>query len=221
MSDFVLRSLRDAIQIDPGGRGLATDPVDNLFTACAGDFEAACRSVATTAHPALAIFTGFCITHADPPCGETDGPLGALFLARALVPLGIRAAVFTDMHSASALEFGLSECGLAGRVPLRPIEETDSANTPDVRALNDRDLAMFQPTHLVAVERVGPITSRQQVVLRARVDQGVVAGVAVELSEDLRLRRVGRAAIHRACCGGSCRCRCRTECPHPCSGRAC
>jgi hypothetical protein len=155
MSDPVLTAMRDAIQIDPGGRGLATDPNDNLFTACPGDFEAACRSVATTAHPALAIFTGFCVLHADPPCGETDGPLGALFLARALIPLGIRIALFTDAHSEGALEFGLKACGLASRVPLRTIQpEPDPLGL--VRYVDGRDLEMFQPTHLLALERVGP-----------------------------------------------------------------
>ena len=32
------RALRDAIQTDPGHRGLARDPTDNLFTCCPDDF---------------------------------------------------------------------------------------------------------------------------------------------------------------------------------------
>jgi D-glutamate cyclase len=171
MSDPVLTAMRDAIQIDPGGRGLATDPRENLFTACPGDFEAACRSIATTDHAALAIFTGFCVLHSDPPCGETDGPLGALFLAQALSPLGIRIALFTDAHSEGALECGLRECGLANQVPVRRIqpepfplsfvgcvEDRDPLDTvqPTHRGVDGPDLGLFQPTHLLALERVGP-----------------------------------------------------------------
>jgi D-glutamate cyclase len=145
MSDPVLTAMRDAIQIDPGGRGLATDPRDNLFTACADDFEAACRSVAEQSRPSLAVVTGFYIVHADPPCGETDGPLGALFLARALAPLGIQVALWTDSFCQSALRIGLEACGLSDRVSIRILSAT--GDEP-----NDGE----HLTHLVALERPGP-----------------------------------------------------------------
>jgi D-glutamate cyclase len=169
MSDPVLTAMRDAIQIDPGGRGLATDPHDNLFTACPDDFEAACRSIATTAHPALAIFTGFCILNADPPAGETDGPLGALFLAQALTSLGIRMAFFTDAHSVNALEIGLHESGLRNQVPVRtlkpepyPLSVVGCVENRELelheethKTLDDSEVELFQPSHLLALERVG------------------------------------------------------------------
>ena len=82
MTSDVLLSIRDAIQQDPGRRGLAADPASNLITECAGDFAAACHSLANSPHAAVAIVTGFLIPTAQPPSGETDGPLGALFLAR-------------------------------------------------------------------------------------------------------------------------------------------
>ena len=43
MSDAVLREIRDLIQADANGRGLATDPEANLINACPDDFAAACR----------------------------------------------------------------------------------------------------------------------------------------------------------------------------------
>ena len=86
MSDAILTRIRDLIQEDVNGRGLRTDPTANLISACPDDFAAACHSLASMARPALAVVTGFLIPSANPPCGETDGPLGALFLARALVP---------------------------------------------------------------------------------------------------------------------------------------
>ena len=42
MSDPVLDSIRDCIQQDPGNRGLARIPGDNLLTACPDDFANAC-----------------------------------------------------------------------------------------------------------------------------------------------------------------------------------
>jgi hypothetical protein len=94
----------------------------------------------------VAVVTGFYIATAEPPCAETDGPLGALFLARALLPLGFRVVFFTDEYCAEALEAGLEACGLGARgvVPVMPI-------LPDVGALQHA-----RRPHLIALERVGP-----------------------------------------------------------------
>ena len=51
--------LRHIIHRDPGGRGLDRIAGRNLFTACAGDLEAACRSLADTREPIVAIVTVF------------------------------------------------------------------------------------------------------------------------------------------------------------------
>ncbi len=45
-TDEKLSAILAAVQTDPGNRGLARDPHDNLFTATKGDFEAACRGIA-------------------------------------------------------------------------------------------------------------------------------------------------------------------------------
>ena len=114
----MLDELRALIQRDVNNRGLARDPHENLFTACRDDFANACRSIAETPQPVLFIVTGFFIPHAQPPCGETDGPLGALFLARAVQPLGITVALVTDAFCRSALEIGLQACELETTVPV-------------------------------------------------------------------------------------------------------
>jgi hypothetical protein len=155
MSDPVLTAMRDAIQVDPGGRGLATDPDDNLFTACPDDFEAACRSVATPTQPSIAVVTGFLIPHTEPPSGETDGPLGALFLARALAPIGVRVALLTDLHSKAALDAGLAACGLTEQTPLWTFPPRSHPRDEWMAA--DRAGLGFGPTHLLALERVGPV----------------------------------------------------------------
>jgi hypothetical protein len=141
MSDPRLCAICDLIQKDAGNRGLRADPADNLITRTAGDFEAACHSIAAADKPALAVVTGFYIAHADPPCGETDGPLGALFLARALASLGVRMTLLTDLFGVQALEVGLDACGWQ-EVPVLPIPSASHQRV--------------DPTHLIALERVGP-----------------------------------------------------------------
>jgi hypothetical protein len=157
MSDQLLDTIRDLIQVDVGRRGLRTDPAENLVTATAGDFHAACRSLAEAPSPAVGIVTGFYIPHAVPPCGETDGPLGVLFLARALVPLGMRVVLATDAFCVRALEVGLQSCGLERTVPLITLPspgERESASEVDYWSAFARRAGPL--THLVAVERVGP-----------------------------------------------------------------
>jgi hypothetical protein len=167
--------MRDAIQVDPGGRGLATDPHDNLFTACPDDFEAACRSVATR-RGILGIVTGFFIAHADPPCGETDGPLGAVFIARALRPAGIPVVVFTPHYCVSGITQGLRARGLDGDVSV--VELPVGLPTRDIHGTVGRtilaplcDAGCTQDTdhgHLLALEHPG--TSHTRCSLRKQVN---------------------------------------------------
>lgn len=157
--DPVLNAIRDLIQEDVGNRGLRTDPADNLITACPDDFAAACQVLAAPACPPVAVVTGFLIPHAQPPCYETDGPLGAVFLARALAPLGIPVALITDEGYTHSLEVGLRECGLFGRPGVRVLSLPGRSATPE--QISDfwrqmRDDAEGSPPYLIALERVGP-----------------------------------------------------------------
>jgi hypothetical protein len=154
MSDR-LDALRDLIQQDINQRGLSTDPVHNLINACPDDFRAACQSLATGS-PTLAVVTGFYIPTATPPCGETDGPLGALFLARALQSLGGRVTLLTDDFCAAALRAGLAACALEREVPLIVLP-APATLAPDAYCRRVLEQIPFgPPTHLLAIERVGP-----------------------------------------------------------------
>ncbi len=169
MSDALLDQIREIIQCDVNNRGLARDPNDNLFTICRGDFANACRSIAETPQPILFIVTGFFIPHAHPPCGETDGPLGTIFLAQAFSRLGIPVHFFTDEHCTQALQRGLDACGLGSSVPINTLwfTEEESFST----AL-DLFLGFFREeigvTHLLALERVGPGSDGRCRNMRAR-----------------------------------------------------
>jgi hypothetical protein len=155
MNDHLLHQIRDLIQEDVNGRGLRADPRDNLLTATAGDFQAACRSLAEAAAARVAVVTGFFIPHGEPPGGETDGPPGALFLARALTPLGIEVVLATDDFGTTALKAGLEACGLEGRVVLITLPPPEAALSP--AEYQKHFMAAAGPiTHLVALERAGP-----------------------------------------------------------------
>ncbi len=149
-----LDAMRDLVQADPGKRGLASIPGDNLLTATRDDFAAACASLARPG-AAVGVVTGFFIPQGTPPAGETDGPPGALFLARALTPLGIRVVLASDPFCLSALEAGLDACRLSDRVDLVEVPRASEAmSAAEYRAIfAERTGAL---THLIALERVGP-----------------------------------------------------------------
>jgi hypothetical protein len=145
-----LQRIRDIIQEDVGRRGLRTDPRRNLINAFPDDFANACRNLAETRDAHVAVVTGFFIPTAEPPAGETDGPLGALFLARALVPLGIKVCVVSDRFCESALAAGLARANLGGGAEL--------VTLPDTGFVTQEVFGKLPPrlTHLIALERVGP-----------------------------------------------------------------
>jgi hypothetical protein len=144
-TDEKLAAILAAVQTDPGNRGLARDPHDNLFTACPGDFAAACRGIAQTRDPHVVLYTGFFISTADPPAYETDGPLGTVFLSRALDPLGIA----TSFTGEPELEYVL----MSG--PL------------DITYLEPHQWRPL-PTHHVWTERAGPTADGKCYTMRGR-----------------------------------------------------
>ena len=107
-----LAAILAAVQTDPGNRGLARDPVDNLFTATAGDFERACRSIAEHPFPIVALTTGFFIATGTPPAFETDGPLGVIFLQRALFACEINNLLYVEGPVSPSLIAASELCGL-------------------------------------------------------------------------------------------------------------
>ena len=85
--------LEELIGHDAGGRGLARH-ADNLLTRSRGHLQGAATLLATAGETRPLIVTGFPILAADPPgTGETDGPPGALALARASVAAGGKAVL--------------------------------------------------------------------------------------------------------------------------------
>jgi len=162
-----LLAMRDLVQNDIGNRGLRRDPAANLITACADDFVGACRNLAETPRATVKIITGFYIPHAQPPAAETDGPLGAVFLARALVPLGIQVILETDAFCTRALRVGLDARELADCVP---VLEFPLLQPSTGRSREEGQAA--QVTHLIALERCGPSHNQGSLVAQFGAQSG-------------------------------------------------
>lgn len=158
-ADEKLAAILAAVQTDPGHRGLARDPHDNLFTATAGDFQAACQSIAETEHPILQLYTGFFIPTAEVPAFETDGPLGLTFLCRALQPLGVSAWIITEWRCWNPLAFGFAEIdGSAADLWASDRDQNglvamhrESKSTPESARIS----------HTITIERVGPASDER------------------------------------------------------------
>jgi D-glutamate cyclase len=146
-----LEAILACVQTDPGGRGLK-----ELFCARPRDFHASCESLANHPKPCVAITTGFFIPTADPPANETDGPLGSLFLARALASLGYGSAIFTDSRLKEILRSAVERLGLSQYVTTLSVPPRDFP-WPAWLAIDwNRVCERWSFTHLVSVETVGP-----------------------------------------------------------------
>ncbi len=180
--DEKLAAILAAVQTDPGNRGLARDPRDNLFTACPGDFAAACRSIADHPEPAIDVFTGFYIPTATPPAHETDGPLGGVFLVRALLPLGIQVGVSAERSCESSLTKGLSAAGLTDHKQTYWDPAPDPSGGQRDRMVNTYPRTPGQGrkrTHYLALERVGPAADGSCYTMRGLDVTGRTAPVEV------------------------------------------
>jgi hypothetical protein len=152
----LLREILEVIQQDVGNRGLAKDPAANLFNACPEDFVEGCRSLADQKDAHLGVVTGFWIPGAE--CGETDGPLGAVYLARTLPELGIPVVLVSDPFCRSALDAGLAACCQAAFSPVLDVQPSiDRPMSP--KEARERYARWWEHapslTHLLALERVG------------------------------------------------------------------
>jgi hypothetical protein len=141
------------IRRDPGARGVASF-LHQGQPLCYGNLERAARNLARSAHR-VAIVTGFCIADAEPPAAETDGPPGALYLARALVDMGVEVVLLTDRYGHPVLTAGATLWNLSPHVEIdeAPLDFAEAGDwiTNWLDAQCVRGL-----THVVAIERVGP-----------------------------------------------------------------
>lgn len=144
-------ALEAIIRQDPAGRGVAGYCHEGEWLA-AGMLEDAARHLAVRGD-AVAIVTGFCVADLKPPMAETDGPPGALFLARALSALGREVTLVSDGSGFDLLRRGCRLWALDAQL-------VDLAASPGGLRMSLSDLLppalTRRLTHVVAIERVGP-----------------------------------------------------------------
>jgi hypothetical protein len=139
----------------------------------AGQLAAAANHLAQHA-TAVGIVTGFCAILDERVTAETDGPPSALFLARALLAVGIDVVLITDRFALPLLEAGCDLWKLDRKMlwefPFEdgpPTEPARLRNDPRCNTNTDRWVGDFyarfdasrreQPlSHLVSIERPGP-----------------------------------------------------------------
>lgn len=147
-----LENILHAVQQDAGDRGLARLE-DNLISRSNGDFENACESLAIGT--GVVIFTGFYIPSATPPAPETDGPLGALLIARTLASLGRKVAITCEKNCMTALEASLQYLGLSDKIHLieSPLEFLADYAQSFFSQLKQK---LGDISHFIAIEKCGP-----------------------------------------------------------------
>jgi hypothetical protein len=119
-----------------------------LFAHTRGGLWSAAQALATTAKPHVGIITGFYVPTAQPPCAETDGPLGAALLIRGLTNVGVPCRLATDELCRQTCEATLAGAGV-GDVPVLSVA---AAASPHDVVDDWRHNAV---THAIAVERCG------------------------------------------------------------------
>lgn len=124
-----------------------------LVDAAAGGLERAAGALADAR--AVTILTGFYIHRAVPPAAETDGPIGAVFLARALAERGVSVRVVTDGPCAPVVRAALDAHGLRASVPLEVVAVDRFAGGETLEVVLARHMAA-PPSHVVSIERCGP-----------------------------------------------------------------
>jgi hypothetical protein len=160
MSEGVLEQIRKIIQRDVNRRGLDTEPLFNLLTLSATDFIQACENLAQGERKVVGIVTGFFIPDAE--AAETDGPIGAVFLARTLSRLGNKVILVTEGSAYQALQIALAECELSQEITLLNLPTPDERG--NVRYDPTLNVLYGYPshlTHLIAIERAGPSHNRE------------------------------------------------------------
>jgi hypothetical protein len=143
-------ALEALVRQDPSGRGVSGFKHEGQWLA-AGMLEGAARDLAKHTK-AVGIVTGFCVADVDPPTAETDGPPGALYLARALAALDTDVVLISDRYALPLLDAGRRLWQLKVELFEVPLScEDEHWIDAFFRSSIGKRL-----THLISIERVGP-----------------------------------------------------------------
>ena len=150
-----INQLEWLIQLDLGHRGIHHIPGNNLYTHSQGNLFKSIKYLADNQGGKIGIVTGFFIPTAKPAAPETDGPPGALFLARGLCNLDYSVLLITDSYCTRPLEQGLDLFS-------NQTKNLDLAIYPELTDKSDFEIARdflkkYEDLNcLISIERVGP-----------------------------------------------------------------
>jgi len=163
--------LEERVQRDEGARGIGAILVER------GELEIAARAMCASS--SAVIMTGFpCMLDYEPPT-ETDGPLGALCIARCLLALGKNVTLITDECNeecllACAAGAELNDYMASGNLTLESFPGSasffeDAKDAQRLQVIRDSvDL-------IVAIERAGPSAEGLYLTMRGRDMTAIVA----------------------------------------------
>lgn len=162
----LIRSIEELVQRDEGQRGIGPiiQPPGELLAAC----EAIHQS------NSVAIITGFPCLLAHTPPTETDGPLGALAIAKAMLALGKEVTVLTDECN----EEVLLACSAASWIDHKG--KFSMQSFPPEKDFDDRDWMRFQQVSdsvdlVIAIERAGRNKDDRYLTMRCKDMTDIVA----------------------------------------------
>ncbi len=176
---------------------------ENLPMVPYSDLAGAVSSLAQEGRKVV-IITGFYVPTGDPPATETDGPPGALALAKGLRQLGIEVSLLSDEFTLSALKAGLKILNLPEKeIPIIcfPLEHSDRDHAS--RMMNEEDQSSLSVrfardffeslpgqhlTHLIYIERVGPNHTVESFLAQKRPGKPPLKGFEKILPPSLRNR---------------------------------
>jgi len=161
LTQHLIDQFERLIRRDPGRRGLiSSEP--QFGRLCDGHLKLAAMHLAEQGS-SVAIVTGFFIPRADPPAAETDGPLGALMLAKLLEQAGLTTCIITDRHCIHAIQVGAEFVEYAPEQVIECQEPAFEWCQDFVESDVGREL-----THLIAIERAGPSHTLESFIAQPR-----------------------------------------------------
>ena len=135
------------------GRG-----IEYLVKAAKGGLLGAARSIAEHPHPNVAIITGFFMPNGNPPCPETDGPIGSALLAATLLNIGIPVRIVTDSLCYQTVKTAVNAAGIYSNIPFDIVAVGEvKENQHSVASLLEFWKSLASPiSHIISIERAGP-----------------------------------------------------------------
>lgn len=157
MQNKILNEIERLIRRDPARRGLIASE-ETRGPLCPGHLALAAADLAHRGKRAV-IVTGFFIPAATPAAAETDGPPGAALLGAALASIGIDVQFATDERCRHAMVVAAEAMKLSGSTVITPGDTPAAITAWYEQTINSQT----PPTHLIAIERVGPSHTRTSI----------------------------------------------------------